>query len=42
MVQMNDPQASMEQFELDYNNALAMLAERHPDDESVDSLFVAE
>ena len=39
---MNDPQASMEQFELDYNNALAMLAERHPDDESVDSLLVAE
>ena len=39
---MNGPQASMEQFELDYNNALAMLAERHPEDESVDSLLVAE
>ena len=39
---MSGPQASMEQFELDYNNALAMLAERHPDDESVDSLLVAE
>ena len=42
MVQINDPQASLEQFELDYNDALAMLAERHPDDESVDSLLVAE
>lgn len=42
MVQINDRQASLEQFELDYNNAFAMLAERHPDDESVDSLLVAE
>ena len=39
---MNNPQNSMEQFELDYNNALAMLAERQPDDQSVDALLFAE
>ncbi|MCH8309017.1 MAG: hypothetical protein IIB17_00800 [Chloroflexi bacterium] len=39
---MNNPQTSMEQFELDYNNALAMLAERHPEDGAIDALLFAE
>jgi len=39
---MNNLQAPMERFELDYGAALAALAERHPDDESVDALLFAE
>ena len=39
---MNNPQASMDQFELDFNNALAMLAERHPEDGAIDALLFAE
>jgi hypothetical protein len=39
---MNNPQTSMEQFEFDYSNALAMLAESRPDDEGIDSLLFPE
>lgn len=39
---MNNPQTSMEHFELDYNNALAMLADTRPDDGAVDALLFAE
>lgn len=39
---MINSQTSMEQFELDYSNALAMLAERQPDDGAIDALLFAE
>lgn len=39
---MNDPQVSLDQFELDYTSALAMLSERHPEDEPVDALLFVE
>ena len=32
----------MEKFELEYGNALATLAERHPDDEPIHALLVVE
>ncbi len=39
---MTDPQLSFEQFELDYENAVAMLAERHAGDGAVDALMFVE
>ena len=39
---MTDPEISFQQFEMDYENALAMLAERHGDDGAVDALIFAE
>ena len=39
---MTDPELSFQQFEMDYENALAMLAERHGDDTAVDALIFAE
>ena len=39
---MNNPQTAMEQFESEYGNELAMLAERRPDGESIDALLVVE
>ena len=39
---LTDPQLSFEQFELDYENAVAMLAERHADDGAVDALMFVE
>ena len=39
---MTDPELSFQQFEMGYENALAMLAERHGDDTAVDALIFAE
>ena len=39
---VTDPELSFQQFEMDYENALAMLAERHGDDGAVDALIFAE
>lgn len=39
---MTDPELSFQQFELDYENALAVLAERHGDDAALDALLFAE
>ena len=39
---LTDPELSFQQFEADYENALAMLAERHVDDGALDALIFAE
>ena len=39
---MTNPELSFQQFEMDYENALAMLAERHVDDAALDALMFAE
>ena len=39
---MTNPELSFQQFEMDYENALAMLAERHADDAALDALMFAE
>ena len=39
---MTNPELSFQQFEMDYENALAMLAERHADDTALDALMFAE
>ncbi len=39
---MTNPELSFQQFEMDYENALAMLAERHVDDTALDALMFAE
>ncbi len=39
---MTNPELSFQQFETDYENALAMLAERHADDEALNALLFAE
>lgn len=39
---MTSPDLSFQQFEMDYENALAMLAERYADDGAVDALMLAE
>ena len=39
---MTDSDFSFERFEMDYENALAILAERYGDDAAVDALMLAE
>lgn len=39
---MTDPELSFQQFEMDYENALAVLVERYGDDTAIDSLILAE
>ncbi len=39
---MTNPELGFQQFEMDYENALAMLAERHADNAAVDALIFAE
>ena len=39
---MTDPALSFQQFDLDYENGLAMLAERQADDAAIDALMFAE
>ena len=39
---MTESELSFQQFEVDYENALAMLAARHADDGAVDALLFAE
>ncbi len=39
---VNYPDLSFQRFEMDYENALAMLAERHAEDDAVDALMFAE
>ncbi len=37
-----DSEMAFQQFEMDYQNALAMLADRHAEDEAIDALIFAE
>ena len=39
---MTDPELTFQQFEMDYENALAMLAERYADDTAIDALMFTE
>ena len=39
---MTDADLSFQQFDMDYENALAMLAERRADDDAIDALMFAE
>ena len=39
---MQDPELTFQRFEMDYENALAMLTERHSDNAAIDALIFAE
>ena len=39
---MTDSELSFQQFEMDYENALAMLFQRHTEDAAIDALMFAE
>ena len=39
---MTEPDLSFQQFDMDYDNGLAMLAERQADDDAIDALMFAE